>query len=359
MLNQTVLPQNAFESLPGGAFGTAAAAGSAAIGLFFAFWSWVGFETTAVYGEESRNPKKIVPRATLIAVIGLGLFYTFISAMVIAGNGKKASVESSISANPPDLLFKLVDANLGGVLLDIYKILLVIGSFACAMAFHNAASRYIFALGREIPVYRSAKDHRCGASDARLPLYRVRGAEHHHAGAGAAVHLLHRGTGARRKRHPRRHPDTRALRQHLRSAGADRHGGDPAGAGDLLGSGDLVLLGQEDAQGQRDHHADLSVHRRRRHVLRRLAAVGQPCLRSGLRGELGCVQSRPVPDLGDIRHRHRVRRCGCVRPSPTNTPRSAAPCWRRHTSGPRKRQALPRPRKSQAAPRSAAGQAFR
>jgi amino acid transporter len=71
--------------------------------------------------------------------------------MVIAGNGRKASVESSISANPPDLLFKLVDANLGGVLLDIYKILLVIGSFACAMAFHNAASRYIFALGREIP----------------------------------------------------------------------------------------------------------------------------------------------------------------------------------------------------------------
>jgi amino acid transporter len=151
MLNQTVLPLNAFQSLPEGAFGTAAAAGSAAIGLFFAFWSWVGFETTAVYGEESRNPKKIVPRATLIAVIALGLFYTFISAMVIAGNGKKTSVESSISSNPPDLLFKLVDANLGGVLLDVYKILLVIGSFACAMAFHNAASRYIFALGREIP----------------------------------------------------------------------------------------------------------------------------------------------------------------------------------------------------------------
>ena len=38
--------------------GTTIAAGSAAIGLFFAFWSWVGFETTAVYGEESRNPKR-------------------------------------------------------------------------------------------------------------------------------------------------------------------------------------------------------------------------------------------------------------------------------------------------------------
>ena len=151
MLNQTVLLNNAFESLPAGAFGTAAAAGSMAIGLFFAFWSWVGFETTAVYGEESRNPKKIIPRATLIAVIGLGLFYTFISAMVLAGNGAKASVETSISASPLDLFFGLVQANLGGFLLDVYKILLVIGSFACALAFHNAASRYLFALGREIP----------------------------------------------------------------------------------------------------------------------------------------------------------------------------------------------------------------
>jgi amino acid transporter len=151
MLNQTVLPNNAFESLPAGAFGTAAAAGSMAIGLFFAFWSWVGFETTAVYGEESRNPKKIIPRATIIAVVGLGLFYTFISAMVIAGNGAKTSVEASISASPLDLFFNLVHANLGGVLLDVYKGLLVIGSFACALAFHNAASRYLFALGREVP----------------------------------------------------------------------------------------------------------------------------------------------------------------------------------------------------------------
>ena len=152
MLDQTVLLNNAFESLPEGAFGTAAAAGSMAIGLFFAFWSWVGFETTAVYGEESRNPKKIIPRATLIAVIGLGLFYTFISAMVLAGNGAKTSVEASISSSPLDLFFNLVQSNLGGFLLDVYKILLVIGSFACALAFHNAASRYLFALGREIPV---------------------------------------------------------------------------------------------------------------------------------------------------------------------------------------------------------------
>ena len=149
MTADTVLPQNAFNSLTEGAFGTGVAAGAAAIGIFFAFWSWVGYETTAVYGEESRNPKRNVPLATMIAVVGLGLFYTFMSWMVVVGNGAATSVEVSAGAAPVDLWLNLVDANLGSLLMNIYKLLVVVGSFACAMAFHNAASRYIYAMGRE------------------------------------------------------------------------------------------------------------------------------------------------------------------------------------------------------------------
>lgn len=145
----TVNPLAAFNSLQEGAFGTGVAAGVAAIGIFFAFWSWVGYETTAVYGEESRDPKRNVPRATMIAVIGLGLFYTFMSWMVVVGNGFAQAVEVSAGASPVDIWLGLVDANLGGFLTNIYKLLVVVGSFACAMAFHNAASRYIYAMGRE------------------------------------------------------------------------------------------------------------------------------------------------------------------------------------------------------------------
>jgi amino acid transporter len=150
LLNETLNPANAFTGLEEGAFGTGAAAGAAALGLFFAFWSWVGFETTAAYGEESRNPKRIVPMATLLAVVGLGIFYTFISAMVIAANGRAGAVEASISADPvANLYLSVVEANLGIVFVEIYRVLLIVGSFACALAFHNAASRYIFAMGRE------------------------------------------------------------------------------------------------------------------------------------------------------------------------------------------------------------------
>ena len=135
--------------------GVAVAGGSAAIGLFFAFWSWVGYETTAVYGEESRNPRRIVPRATLIAVVALGLFYSFVSWMVIAGAGPTTAVKDSAGGQGIALFTDLAAKNLGGHwVVNVYLFLLVSGSFACAMAFHNAASRYLFAIGREVPSWR-------------------------------------------------------------------------------------------------------------------------------------------------------------------------------------------------------------
>src|SRR5215471_15320088 len=60
-------------------------AGAAGIGLFFAFWSWVGFESAPNYGEESKDPKRIVPRALYISVVGLGIFYTLTSWAPFAG----------------------------------------------------------------------------------------------------------------------------------------------------------------------------------------------------------------------------------------------------------------------------------
>lgn len=141
----------AFEGLKANEFGSSAAAGVGAIGLFFAFWSWVGYETTAVYGEESSNPKRNVPLATMIAVVGLGTFYTFISWMAIVGNGRAEAINISAGPTPQELWLGLVEQNLGNVVRYGYSALLVLGSFACAMAFHNAASRYIYAMARETP----------------------------------------------------------------------------------------------------------------------------------------------------------------------------------------------------------------
>jgi amino acid transporter len=143
-------PVNAFKGLPAGHFGGAAlAAGAAGIGIFFAFWSWVGWEMAPNYGEESKNPKRNVPRALYISVIGLGIFYTLTSWAGISGYhsiNAAASVAQTNSAN-----FYFIPAqHYGGLLLkDLLSWFIITGSFACGMAFHNTTARYMYSLGRE------------------------------------------------------------------------------------------------------------------------------------------------------------------------------------------------------------------
>ena len=147
-------PLNAFHSLSGSVTGSdgksLAVAGSAGIGLFFAFWSWVGFESSAMYGEESKNPKKIIPIAVLTSVIGIGVFYILISWLAIVGTGpQKAIALAQDSSTAGNIFFGPVGDHLGPWAVDLFRILLMTGSFACGMAFHNCASRYIYAIGRE------------------------------------------------------------------------------------------------------------------------------------------------------------------------------------------------------------------
>src|SRR5947209_2723951 len=156
-------PVNAFKSLPAGHFGGAAlAAGAAGIGLFFAFWSWVGWEMAPNYGEESRNPKKNVPRAMYISVIGLGIFYILTSWAALTGYhsiNAAASVAQNNSAN----FFFLPAHHFGGSFLKgALSWFIITGSFACGMAFHNTAARYMYSLGRErvLPAVLGRTHHR-------------------------------------------------------------------------------------------------------------------------------------------------------------------------------------------------------
>jgi amino acid transporter len=130
------------------------AGGVVGLGLLMAFWSWVGFESTAIYGEESTNPKKVVPQATMIAVIGIGVFYTFISWGVIVGNGPTKAVELASSATPFDLLYAPTLQYVGQWGVTVFEWLVLGGSFACALAIHNSAARYLFAFGRDGLLWR-------------------------------------------------------------------------------------------------------------------------------------------------------------------------------------------------------------
>jgi amino acid transporter len=101
-----------------------------------------------MYGEESRNPKKIIPKATMISVLGVGIFYVFVSWMAISGTGESKAVEVA-TANPLGLFFGPTEQYVGHWAVDVMQWLMITGSLACGMAFHNCAARYMYALGRE------------------------------------------------------------------------------------------------------------------------------------------------------------------------------------------------------------------
>lgn len=152
---ESLNPLSAFSNVSGSTINpvtgtTAVAAGSAGIGLFFAFWSWVGFESSAMYGEESKNPKKIIPIAIMTSVFGIGIFYVLVSWLAIVGTGPKAAIAlAQDGATASDIFFGPVEQNIGHWAVILFQILLVTGSYACGLAFHNSASRYIYAIGRE------------------------------------------------------------------------------------------------------------------------------------------------------------------------------------------------------------------
>jgi amino acid transporter len=125
------------------------AAGIPAIGLFFAFWSWVGFEMAPNYGEESRNPKRIVPVAMYISVVGLGIFYIITSWAPFAGYHTLPDAIGQAQNNAALYYLGPAQQYIGLGVDQALSILIITGSFACGMAFHNTACRYFYSLGRE------------------------------------------------------------------------------------------------------------------------------------------------------------------------------------------------------------------
>ena len=132
-------------------------AGSAGIALAFAFASFIGFEATAIYGEESVDPKRTVPVATYFAVLLITLLFAFTSFAIVTGLGagqvvdkvvKLSSVNGTPLVNPANVLFTLATQYVGAWLAHAMEILVLSSLFAGLLAFQNSASRYLFALGR-------------------------------------------------------------------------------------------------------------------------------------------------------------------------------------------------------------------
>jgi amino acid transporter len=122
--------------------------GSVGIALAFAFATFIGFEATAIFSEEAKDPKRTVRRATYAAIAIIGILYTATAWSLIAALGTHGAVQTA-QQNPGVMMFTAAGVVLGQWAIHLLDIFVVTSTFAVLIATVNASSRYTFALARD------------------------------------------------------------------------------------------------------------------------------------------------------------------------------------------------------------------
>ncbi len=118
--------------------------------IVFGIFSYVGFESAATLGKETRNPKVVIPRAIILTPILAGTFFIITTFIITQGFGDDTAKLAGSSSPMTDLVAGMS---------PIWAILVYVGAavscFACALASINSFSRMLFSLGRYQFVHKS------------------------------------------------------------------------------------------------------------------------------------------------------------------------------------------------------------
>ena len=135
--------------------------GAPGIALIFALAGYIGFEATAVFRDEARDPARTIPRATYIALLLSGGFSAPSSAVMVSAWADEGAVTVATDS-PATMLTDTATRYVGKVGGDLVQIFLITSLFAALLSFHNVLARYIFSLGNT-----RALPERCGRSHLR------------------------------------------------------------------------------------------------------------------------------------------------------------------------------------------------
>jgi amino acid transporter len=141
--------------------------GSLGIGIAFAIASYLGFEATAIFRDEARDPQRTIPRATYLALLLIGGFYTLSSWAVVSAWGDEQAVKAA-GADPSGMLITTIIRYLGTAAGNVAQVLLLSSLFAALLSFHNVLARYGFALGNSgaLPRVCGSRHERHGSPHA-------------------------------------------------------------------------------------------------------------------------------------------------------------------------------------------------
>lgn len=115
-------------------------------GMVYAILCFAGFEGSSTVAVRAREPKKAVPRAILITIIGAAIFYVFVSYAQVIGFGV-AHVKNLATASAP--LNTLAVTYLGNGMATVIDLATLMSCFAAYLGSLNACAFMFFALSNQ------------------------------------------------------------------------------------------------------------------------------------------------------------------------------------------------------------------
>jgi amino acid transporter len=118
-----------------------------ALGMVYGMLSFIGFEAAATLGEETRNPRRNVPRGLVYSLLLVGAIYLFCTYAESIGFGTHAAEQLKLAADPaPFTTLGQTYASWMNLLIGLAGISSI---FAVTVNTNNGIVRILFAMGRE------------------------------------------------------------------------------------------------------------------------------------------------------------------------------------------------------------------
>lgn len=113
-------------------------------GMIYGILNFVGFEAAAPLAEETKNPRKNIPRSVLFSALVLGAVYIFVAFAVVPGWGENNLEAFATSPSP----FTDMASRLWGPAWIFIYFAMTNSSLACSLASTNSAARVLYSMGR-------------------------------------------------------------------------------------------------------------------------------------------------------------------------------------------------------------------
>jgi len=117
-------------------------------GAVFGFLSFAGFEAASTLGEETKEPKRAIPRAILGTAIFGGIYFIYVTSVEMMGFGTDAKGVAAFGSSGSllgDLGSQYITSSVG----NIITLGTAISAFGCTLACVVGGTRILFALSRD------------------------------------------------------------------------------------------------------------------------------------------------------------------------------------------------------------------